>query len=136
MVRINLQYEGDLRVRAEHAPSGVTLKTDAPVDNQGKAASFSPTDLVATGLGSCMAASMGIVARREGIDLKGMSIEVNKIMSQDPPRRIDTLEVELKIPTRPDSDKIALLEETALHCPAAKSIHPQIKMKVNFHWGT
>jgi len=135
MVKIDLEYEGDLRVRAKHAPSGETLETDAPVDNQGKGESFSPTDLVATGLGSCMATTMGIVARRHAIDLKGMHIEVHKIMSQDLPRRIATLQVEIKIPVHPTADQIALLEQTALHCPVAKSIHPQIKVQVDFRWG-
>ncbi|MFO1462389.1 MAG: OsmC family protein [bacterium] len=135
MVKIDLEYQGDLRVKAKHGPSGTELHTDAPVDNQGKGESFSPTDLVATGLGSCMATIMGIVARRHGIDLQGMQIEVEKLMSQDAPRRIVGLNVDLKIPTRPDDEQIRLLEQAAHTCPVAQSIHPEIKVQTRFRWG-
>ncbi|MDL1871039.1 OsmC family protein [Deltaproteobacteria bacterium PRO3] len=135
MVKIDLQYQGDLRVAAEHAPSGTRLHTDAPVDNQGKGESFSPTDLVATGLGSCMATIMGIVSRKHGIDLKGMEIRVEKIMSQEGPRRIAALEVDFQIPLRPDDEKVRLLEEAAHTCPVALSIHPDIQVRTRFRWG-
>ena len=79
MVQIDLVYQGDLRVEAQHGPSKVKLTTDAPVDNQGKGESFSPTDLVATALASCMATIMGIVAKRHQIDLVGMKMTVKKL---------------------------------------------------------
>jgi len=135
MVKIDLQYQGDLRVQAKHGPSGTELHTDAPVDNQGKGESFSPTDLVATGLGSCMATIMGIVAKRHNIDLRGMKIEVEKLMSQDTPRRIVGLNVEMSIPKRPSDEQVAQLEQAAHTCPVAKSIHPDIKVQTRFHWG-
>lgn len=135
MVKIDLQYQGDLRVHAKHQPSGTELHTDAPVDNQGKGESFSPTDLVATGLGSCMATIMGIVAKRHNIDLKGMKLEVEKLMSQDSPRRIVGLNVEMRIPQRPSDEQVNLLEQAALTCPVAQSIHPDIKVQTRFHWG-
>lgn len=135
MVKIDLQYQGELRVEAKHQPSGTRLHTDAPVDNQGKGESFSPTDLVATGLGSCMATIMGIVSLKHDIDLKGMEIHVEKIMSSDAPRRIAALEVDFKIPTKPAEEKIHLLEEAAHTCPVALSIHPDIKVQTRFRWG-
>lgn len=135
MVKIDLNYEGELRVRAKHGPSGTMLTTDAPTDNQGKGESFSPTDLVATGLGTCMATIMGMVARRHDIDLKGMRIDVEKIMSQDAPRRIAALNVEFRIPVRPDAERIQLLEEAARTCPVAQSINPKIRVTTQFRWG-
>lgn len=135
MVKIDLNYEGELRVKAKHGPSGSQLITDAPTDNQGKGESFSPTDLVATGLGSCMATIMGILARDQAIDLKGMQVHVEKVMSQDPPRRIAELHVEFQIPVRPNEEKIRLLEKAAHTCPVAQSISPQIQVKTRFHWG-
>lgn len=132
MVKISLRYEGSLRVRAKHQPSGTTLITDAPVDNQGKGESFSPTDLVATGLASCMATIMGIVAKKHQIDLKGMEIEVEKIMSKEGPRRIDTLNVCVEFPTKLKEEQEKLLREAALTCAVALSIHPDIRFKAEF----
>ncbi|MEZ5299682.1 MAG: OsmC family protein [Verrucomicrobiales bacterium] len=88
MVEINLRYEGELRTTATHAPSGATLHTDAPVDNCGRGESFSPTDLVATALGSCLFTILGIKAQQKGIALQGGSVRVQKEMSADAPRRI------------------------------------------------
>lgn len=134
MVKINLNYQGELRVAATHAPSGTTLITDAPVDNQGKGESFSPSDLVAAGLGACMATIMGIVARRHEIDLKGMAIEVNKHMSTDAPRRIAALDVEIRFPYPVEASKRKMLEKAALECPVAQSIHPDIRVNTRFVW--
>jgi putative redox protein len=91
MVRIDIEYTGDLHCEARHAPSGMSLETDAPVDNQGRGQSFSPTDLVATALGTCMATIMGIVARKNGWDIEGTRMAVDKQMTSAPPRRIDRL---------------------------------------------
>jgi len=134
MVKINLNYEGSLRVKAEHAPSQKTLITDAPVDNHGKGESFSPTDLLATSLGTCMATIMGIVAERNQIDLKGMEISVEKTMSQDSPRRVAKLDVRFEIPAHVDPENKKLLENAARTCPVAQSISPKIELNVDFHW--
>src|SRR5438093_7379337 len=91
MVKSTIEYRGGLHCVAKHGPSGATLETDAPVDNQGRGESFSPTDLVATALGACMATIMGIYAQRKNINLEGMRIEVSKEMSQDAPLRIARL---------------------------------------------
>ncbi len=135
MVTIDLNYEGKLRVQALHLASGATLHTDAPVDNHGKGESFSPTDLVATALGSCMATVMGIIAEREQIDLEGMHCTVKKIMSSQGPRRIVELQLEFHIPYKPDAEQQTKLENAALACPVAQSLHPDIRYPVKFYWG-
>lgn len=132
MVKIEIEYGGDLHCTAAHGPSGRKLETDAPVDNQGRGESFSPTDLVATALGSCMATIMGIYARRKGIDLKGMKIEVTKEMTQTPPRRIARLATQIWFPPALAQD--SALENAALTCPVHQSLHLDIEKPVVFHW--
>jgi len=134
MVKIDIRYEGGLRCAATHGPSGQTLHTDAPVDNHGRGESFSPTDLVATALGACMATIMGIAAERHQLDLRGMEIEVTKVMSSDTPRRIAKLETTIKVPLAADHPQRVLLENAALTCPVHKSLHPEIEKPVDFRW--
>jgi uncharacterized OsmC-like protein len=134
MVTINIRYEGGLRCAATHGPSGQKLHTDAPVDNHGRGESFSPTDLVATALGSCMATIMGIAAERHQIDLRGMEIEVTKEMSSDAPRRIAKLATKIKVPLPPDHPQRALLENAALTCPVHKSLSAEMEKPVDFDW--
>src|SRR5262245_52803974 len=112
MVRIETVYEGGLRCRAVHGPSRVELRTDAPVDNRGKGESFSPTDLVATALGTCILTTMGIVAERHGWDMTGASASVEKVMVADPARRIGRLEVVVRMPQSLDAEARAVLERT------------------------
>ncbi len=132
MVNISLEYQGDLRCSATHGPSGNILTTDAPVDNNGKGEAFSPTDLVATALGSCMATVMGIVAERKNVSLKGMKINVRKHMSDDAPRRISKLELDLHMPIASSHPEAKLLESAARGCPVHHSLHPEIQTV--FHW--
>lgn len=134
MVEIKLSYEGDLHCSAIHGPSGQTLATDAPVDNNGRGESFSPTDLVATALGSCMATVIGIVASRKNIAVEGMAIKVRKFMSEDSPRRINRLELDLDMPLPADHPDRPLLESAARGCPVHHSIHPDIKVVMNWTW--
>jgi uncharacterized OsmC-like protein len=134
MVRIQINYEGDLHCNATHGPSGKSLETDAPVDNHGRGESFSPTDLVATGLGTCMATLMGIVAKRHELDLAGMTVEVTKEMSADTPRRIARLATTFRIPLPPDHPQRVLLENAALTCPVHHSLHPEVDKPVDFQW--
>ncbi len=134
MVKVQLRYDGDLRCTAVHGPSGQQLHTDAPVDNHGRGESFSPTDLVATALGSCMATLMGIAAARHDIDLQGMTVEVTKEMSADPPRRIARLSTTIRVPQPADHPKRILLENAALTCPVHHSLHPAIEKPVDFQW--
>jgi uncharacterized OsmC-like protein len=134
MVEIKLSYEGDLHCSAVHTPSGNVLVTDAPVDNNGRGQAFSPTDLVATALASCMATVIGIVARRKEIDLAGMKVNVRKFMSEDQPRRISRLELDLEIPLPANHPERRLLESAARGCPVHHSIHPDIDVVMNWKW--
>jgi putative redox protein len=134
MVKVSSTYEGGLRCRATHGPSGTTLVTDAPVDNHGKGESFSPTDLVATALGGCMMTIIGIVADRHGLDLVGMTAETVKVMTTQPPRRIAALKTRLTIPLPGDHPQRLLLEQAALSCPVHKSLHPEIDAAIEFVW--
>lgn len=132
MVKVTVEYQGDLHCSAKHGPSGATVETDAPVDNQGKGEAFSPTDLVGTALGSCMATIMGIYARQKGIALEGMRLEVTKEMTQSAPRKIARLATEIWMP--PGLPRNPALEHAALTCPVHQSLHPDVEKPVNFHW--
>jgi uncharacterized OsmC-like protein len=134
MVRLTSIYEGGLRCRATHGPSGTSVVTDAPIDNHGKGESFSPTDLVATALGACMLTVIGIVAERHGLDVGGMAAETEKVMSETAPRRIAALRTRISIPLPADHPQRTLLERAALACPVHQSIHPEIDAAVEFTW--
>jgi putative redox protein len=133
-VHIDIEYLGGLRTEAKHGPSGNTLVTDAPVDNQGKGESFSPTDLCATSFGTCMLTVMGIHAERHGIDLRGATVHVEKIMVADPLRRIGRLVTEIRLPLPSDHPQRAALERAALTCPVFQSLHPDVEKTVSFCW--
>jgi uncharacterized OsmC-like protein len=126
-------YLGGLRTEAQHLASQETIITDAPKDNQGKGEAFSPTDLVATALASCMITIMGIKARDLGIDLTGTQAEITKIMGTEP-RRISTLQIQLTFNSSFDSKTQTLLERAALTCPVAHSLHPDLRQEVLFIW--
>jgi len=134
MVKIASSYEGGLRCRAVHGPSGTTIQTDAPADNLGKGEFFSPTDLVATALGTCMMTIMGIVADRHGLDLRGMTVETEKVMTAIPTRRIASLRTRVTVPLPPDHPQRGLLEQAAHACPVHKSLHPDIDAALEFVW--
>jgi uncharacterized OsmC-like protein len=134
MVNISVQYDGDLHCSATHGPSQSKLATDAPTDNKGKGEAFSPTDLVATALATCMSTTMGIKAQELGLDLRGMTVSVNKEMSKDGPRRIVGLPSEVHIPLAADCLQRELLEQTALNCPVHKSLPPEIDRPTKFFW--
>lgn len=126
------RYEGHLRTEATHTASGTVIQTDAPVDNHGRGEAFSPTDLVGTALGTCILTTMAIVAERHQVNLVGASFQMEKIMSQEPPRRIAQLNVELHLPASLGERDRALMERTAHTCPVALSLNPEIKQEVRF----
>jgi putative redox protein len=133
-VEINIAYEGGLHCAATHGPSRNALTTDAPVDNGGKGAAFSPTDLVATALGTCMATIMGLVAQRNNLNIDGLQIQVIKEMTADPVRRIGSLKTRLVFPRgKPLSvtDR-AKMEAAANACPVKQSLHPDLKLPMEF----
>ena len=136
MVEIQIAYEGNLRTTAVHEPSGTQLITDAPKDNQGEGQSFSPTDLVATALGSCMLTIMGIAARNFKIDLTGATVRVLKEMATSPVRRIGKLTVEITVPRPTTEDEQRRLQDAAMQCPVHKSLHPDVQIPVSFRFGT
>ena len=134
MVEISVRYDGDLHCSATHGPSNSRIATDAPTDNKGKGEAFSPTDLVATALATCMSTTMGIKAEGLGVDLRGMTVSVKKEMSKDAPRRIVGLPSEVHIPLAADSAHRETLEQTALTCPVHKSLPPEIHRPTKFFW--
>jgi len=134
MVQIDVVYQGALRTQASHGPSGQTLITDAPVDNQGKGESFSPTDLVATALASCILTLMGIVAERHDVDLQGASARVVKGMASEGPRRIERLDVQIRVPLQIDDKVRVALEKAAMGCPVHATLGGNVQMDVSFEW--
>lgn len=134
MVTIEIQYQGELRCEATHQPSGTRLNTNAPKDNHGKGESFSPSDLVATALGSCMMTLMGIAARSLNVDLKGTRVTVQKEMVATPMRRIGKLGVKIAVPVKLTPEQKQKLEQAALTCPVHKSLHPEVQTPVEFQW--
>ena len=138
MVEIDVLYEGELHCQAKHAPSATVLATDAPVDNMGKGEAFSPTDLLATSLGTCMVTTMGMVARRNGWNIDGVSLRVQKEMTKQPPRRVERLAVSFQIPARVRSELDAsakqALEQAARTCPVALSLSPSVEVALALDW--
>lgn len=134
MVAIQMEYQGDLHCKAVHGPSRTELNTDAPKDNQGRGESFSPTDLVATALGTCMLSVMGIMARTLNIDITGSTAIVEKEMSNTP-RMIASLAVKIHVPHSLSTENQQKLERAAYTCPVHKSLHPDVKAPIEFTWG-
>lgn len=136
MPTVKTTYLGDLRTDSTHLQSGNNLITDAPTDNMGKGEAFSPTDLLATATGTCILTTMAIVAQRDEIELAGSEVEVTKIMTQTPPRRIARLEINLKMKSNIalSPEQIQKLENTAHKCPVSLSLHPDVEQVLMFEW--
>lgn len=133
-VRIDCVYEGDLQCAAIHGPSGDRMVTDAPVDNQGKGQHFSPTDLVATAVGTCMLTVMGIAAKNRNLDMTGATAVVEKEMSAVPRRHISRLTVKIVLPAHLDEKARKLLEATARTCPVAASMSADTVIDLAFDY--
>lgn len=137
MSTITTFYIDELRTEAQHNYSGTKIITDAPIDNQGKAESFSPTDLLAASLGSCMITIVGIAARTQGFEerLRGTKIEITKIMKSDP-RRVGEIQVELTFPegSNLNEKERKIIEHTSRTCPVALSLHPDLLQTWTFNW--
>ncbi len=137
-VRVDIEYQGHLRCRAVHGPSGDAIATDAPVDNHGRGEAFSPTDLVGAALGTCILTIAGIVAARDGIDLAGTRVAVTKEMAQAPLRRIARLTVEIAVPREraaaiPEAAR-RKLERAGDTCPVRASLHPDVEVAIGWNW--
>jgi uncharacterized OsmC-like protein len=129
-----IQYLGNLRTESTHVASGASILTDAPVDNHGLGSQFSPTDMVANSLATCMLTVMGIKANDMGILFDGSTAEVTKVMASDP-RRIGKIQVVFQMKVSELNNKIqTILENTAKTCPVHYSLHPDIEREITFHW--
>lgn len=133
MKTVNTIYKGNLRTEATHPQSGTTIFTDAPVDNHGKGESFSPTDLLAASLGSCMLTIMGIAAQTHGFDIDGTKVETTKIMGTNP-RRVTEIAVEFFFPRNYSDKERKIIELAAKECPVGKSLHPDLKQRLSFEY--
>lgn len=127
-------YESNLRTTCLHLQSGSVFETDAPTDNKGKGERFSPTDLIATGLGACLITTMGIKAESMDIALDGAKVEVTKVMVSDP-RRIGKIIVHATMPSLNLDDKTKeILERVGRTCPVERSLHPDVELDIQFNW--
>lgn len=134
MTTIKTLYLGELRTENEHLQSGNKVITDAPTDNRGKGEFFSPTDLLATALGSCIMTIMGIKARDNGIDIEGTQVDVTKIMASDP-RRVAEVIVEFTFPKKNyTEEEKRLVESVAGISPVPLSLHPDLVQTIRFNW--
>ena len=126
-------YLGDLRTESVHVQSGTKIQSDAPIDNNGKGEAFSPTDLVANALGSCMMTIMGIKARDMNIAIEDSTASVTKIMQAEP-RKISAIEIVFEMNYAPDDKTKIILERAAMTCPVFLSLHPDIDKRISFNW--
>ncbi len=134
MTTVKATYLGGLRTECEHLQSGNKILTDAPTDNNGQGAAFSPTDLLATALGSCIMTIMGIVARDNDIDITGTKMDITKIMASDP-RRVAEVVVEFHFPDKDYTDKEKeLIEAVTQTSPVPLSVHPEMKQTIHLNW--
>lgn len=132
MTTISCRYDGQLRCHALHGPSGQELETDAPIDNQGRGERFSPTDLVATALASCILTIMGITAERHGWSLDGSTARVDKRMTSSGVRRIETLQVWIQVPVELGDEARGILRAAGEGCPVKRSLEGAVGMEL--HW--
>lgn len=130
MVEIDVAYDGQLACTAVHVPSGSKLITDAPRDNQGLGRTFSPTDLLATSLATCILTTMAISLKKHGLELGAARAKVVKEMTATPPRRVAKLTVQIALPASTPEDRRAALEAAAHACPVHKSLHPDVQMPI------
>jgi uncharacterized OsmC-like protein len=128
-------YKGSLRCEAKHLQSGSLIETDAPTDNRGKGERFSPTDLLCVSLATCIVTTMAIRAGDMGLDLSGTEMEVTKHMLPDP-RRVAKVEVKLflKASAVPEENDREALQRAGDNCPVAKSVHPDMQVKIDYNW--
>ena len=132
---MNARYLGTLRCEADHSESGTRILTDAPKDNQGQGSQFSPTDLLCTSLATCKLTIMGIKAKALGIDLNGVGVRITKIMSAAPPRRVAEIILDFDwngLTSRISAEQLESLKRSALACPVALSLHPEVKKTLNW----
>lgn len=133
MVKMNAVYQGQKRCKAEHESSKTTIETDAPKDNQGLGESFSPTDLVATALGTCILTTIAINAERDGVDVKNAKMSVEKHMVSDP-RRIGLLRTVIQMPKSVPVEYRSKLESIGNNCPVLLTLNPNVKVEIQYQY--
>lgn len=136
MTKLDIEYLGQLHTRCSHQESGAIIETDAPKDNNGLGEAFSPTDLFAVSLGSCMITVMGIAAKHMGVDLSDLDATVEKEMVTSPVRRVGKITVHIACATEFEPKIQKNLERAALSCPVHHSLHPDIELDISFAWGS
>lgn len=135
MATATILYKGELRTEAIHLLSTTSITTDAPPDNHGKGEAFSPTDLLATSLGTCIITTMAIVGRKASIELKGTSLDVTKVMGSDPRRVVEVIvRINFPVGLALTEEEKKLMEKTAHECPVARSLHPDLKQSIIFNY--
>lgn len=135
MGKIDIFYTGNLSTRCIHTENEAEIVTDAPKDNHGRGEMFSPTDLLAAALGSCVLTLVGIMANKLKVDISGTKAEVEKEMSKQPPRRIARITVNVSCPKDFPQEIKAQLEKAGAQCPVHHSLHPEMIQEIQFHWG-
>ena len=133
MSKITGAYLGDLKCEAKHLQSGNLIRTDAPIDHCGKGENFSPTDLLATSLGSCLLTIMSIKARSNGWELKNIYLDIEKIMTKNKERRIAQLKIDIYIPDDLSQEKIDFIKHASEDCPVTRNLSDSLEIKVNWH---
>ena len=133
MSKIKCSYLGDLKCEAKHLQSGNTIKTDAPLDHCGKGENFSPTDLLATSLGSCLLTIMAIKARTNGWELENISLDIEKIMTKNKVRKIAKLKIDIYIPEDLSKEKIDFIKNASKDCPVTRNLSDSLNLKINWH---
>ena len=133
MSKINCSYKGDLKCEAKHLQSGKLIKTDAPLDHCGKGEEFSPTDLLATSLGSCLLTIMAIKARSNGWELENIYLDIEKIMSKNKERKIEHLIIDIFISEDLPKEKLDFLQNASKDCPVTRNLSDSLNLKINWH---
>ena len=134
MSKIRCSYLGDLKCEAKHVSSGSLIKTDAPLDHCGKGENFSPTDLLATSLGSCLITIMAIKARSNGWELENISLEIEKIMTKNMERKIKELIIDIYIPEGLPKEKIDFIQKASKDCPVTRNLSESLVLQINWHY--
>lgn len=132
-VKISGRYLGNKKIELVHEPSGMKISTAAPLDNNGDGSSFSPTDLLTASLGACAMTVMSIYAERHGIDLSGMHMQIEKIMSAEP-RRVASLPLSIHMPAAITDEQRSILERVAATCPVKRSLSPETEVTISFKY--
>ena len=134
MTKVKCSYLGDLKCEAIHLQSGSLIKTDAPLDHCGKGESFSPTDLLATSLGTCLLTIMAIKAKLKGFDLEGIYLNIEKLMAQNSERKIQELIIDIFIPNSTSNETIDFLKKASEDCPVKRNLSQEIDININWHY--